>query len=60
MPYSSFTGSDFFGLISTFSDLFFSLVGVSAAFLLSRWVYGVGPLPLLSSYHYKLKDGNNA
>lgn len=59
-PYSSFSASDLLGFISAFSYLFSSVVSLSAAFLLSRWVYGVGPLRVLSSYRNKLRGGDNA
>lgn len=60
IPNFSFTGSDRLSLIITFSRLFFSLVSLSAACLLSRWVYRVGPLRSLSSYRTKLKSRDNA
>ncbi len=41
-------------LPSTFSLLFVSLVYLLTAWILSRWVYGVGPIHSLGSYRTKL------
>jgi hypothetical protein len=40
--------------ITTLSYLYSAIVSCSAAWLLSRWVYGVGPLRCLMSYRSKL------
>lgn len=60
IPYFSFSYSDLLSFVTTFSYLFFSLVSLAAAYLVSRWVYGVGPLRILSSYRNKLRGGDNA
>jgi hypothetical protein len=56
IPYFSrtITTADSFTLFITFSYLFNSLVCLAAAGLLSRWVYGVGPLLSLSKYGTRL------
>lgn len=41
-------------LIMAFSYLYSAIVSLSAAWLLSRWVYGVGPLRSLTGYRDKL------
>lgn len=41
-------------LIETFYYLFSAFACVAAAWLLSRWVYGVGPLRSLSKYYSRL------
>jgi len=60
IPYFSFTGSDRLSLITTLSYLFFSVIYLFAAWLLSRWVYGVGPLRSLTACHAKLRGRNHA
>jgi hypothetical protein len=45
--------SDRFTLFITLSYLFDSLVYLSAAMLLSRWVYGRGPFHCLSKYQVR-------
>jgi hypothetical protein len=49
IPYSSRTldVTDLFTFFNTFAYLFYSLAYMAAAWLLSRWVHGVGPTPLL-------------
>jgi hypothetical protein len=56
IPYFSpkLTLADRFILITTFSYLWGSLICFAAAWLLSRWVYGVGPLRTLSAYRSRL------
>ena len=41
---------DTFRLIDLISQVFVVLVGLAGAWLLSRWVYGVGPLRALNRY----------
>ena len=41
-------------LIGTLAYLYGSIVSLSAAWLLSRWVYGMGPLRVLMGYRSKL------
>jgi hypothetical protein len=48
-----------FSLFLTFSWLLNSLVYLAAAVLLSRWVYGMGPLRSLSKYGARLSMGND-
>jgi hypothetical protein len=52
IPYFSrtLTIRDRFTLFATFLHLFNSFVYLAAAGLLSRWVYGMGPLRSLSKY----------
>jgi hypothetical protein len=56
IPYFSrtITTTDRFTLFITSSSLCYSLVYFGAAVLLSRWVYGVGPLRSLSKYRARL------
>jgi hypothetical protein len=56
IPYFSrtLTIADRFTLIITSAYLFNALVYLTAAGLLSRWVYGLGPLRSLSIYRTKL------
>lgn len=46
-------------LITTFSYLFSAFINIAAAWVLSRWVYGVGPLRSLSKYRTKLPRRNH-
>jgi hypothetical protein len=57
LPY--YSGIDSVSLARTFSYSLAALVSFAAAFFLSRWVYGVGPLRVLATYRDKLKGGNN-
>lgn len=52
VPYISrtLTSEDRSMLIMTSFNLFDALVNFAAAWLLSRWIYGVGPLRCLSKY----------
>ena len=61
IPYFSrtLTIADRFTLFITFSSLFNSLFFLAAAGLLSRWVYGMGPLRSLSKYRTKLARSNH-
>jgi len=52
--------TDPFALFLTFSYLFNSFVYLTAARLLSRWVYGMGPLGSLSKYRARLARRNHA
>jgi hypothetical protein len=47
-------------LFISFSYLFGSFVSLAAAWLLSRWVYGMGPLRSLSKYRAVLARRNHA
>lgn len=61
LPYSSrtLTLGDRIMLATTFSYLFNAFVSLVAALLLSRWVYGVGPLRSLSKYRTVLARRNH-
>ena len=61
IPYISSTLSpaDRLDLVTTFSNLFFALFSLAAAWFLSLWVYGVGPLRGLSKYRTKLARSNH-
>jgi hypothetical protein len=61
IPYFSrtLTFIDRVTLFITFSYLFNSLVCLTAAGLLSRWVYGLGPLRSLTKYRTKLVRSNH-
>jgi len=61
IPYfdHKFTIVDRLTLLATFSYLFSSASSLGAAWLLSRWVYGVGPLDCLSAYRTKLARRND-
>ena len=47
-------------LPATLPNLFLALVYLAAAWLLSRWVYGTGPLRSLSTYRDKLSRKTDA
>ena len=59
IPYFTLNGADHFLLIMTFSNLIYALINLTAAWLLSRWVYGVGPLRSLGAYRNKLIRSNH-
>lgn len=40
--------------------LYQAIISLSAAWLLSQWIYGTGPLQALSTYHSQLSGKNNA
>jgi hypothetical protein len=50
MPYFSYSVGDRGALAATLFDLISTAVDVGAAWLVSQWVYGVGPLRSLSRY----------
>lgn len=56
IPYFSgrITVKDGFMLFTTISSFFYAFVSVVAAWALSRWVYGRGPLRALSRYRAAL------
>lgn len=56
VPYVSrtFTPSDRMLLVATLSNFFNALASLAAAWLLSSWIYGVGPLRSLKQYRTKL------
>jgi len=53
------TYADRFMFIGTFSYLIVALLYLAAAWLLSRWVFGVGPLRSLGKSRTRLERGNN-
>jgi hypothetical protein len=61
IPYfsSTFTLSDRSMLTTTLSFLFNALISLAAAWLLSRWVYGMGPLRSLNKYRTRLAGRNH-
>jgi hypothetical protein len=61
IPYLSrtLTLTDRLMLFTTFLYLFYSLVYLATAELLSRWVYGAGPLRALGKYRTKLTRRNH-
>lgn len=61
IPYFSTTlyATDRLILITTFSYLLSAVIGLASAWLLSRWVYGMGPLRSLSRYRARLTRGNH-
>ncbi|MGB6386326.1 MAG: hypothetical protein WBD25_15565 [Terriglobales bacterium] len=62
IPYFSPTldVADRLTLIATFSYLYSAAISLLAACLLSRWVYGVGPLRSLMNYRSKLTRRRDA
>jgi hypothetical protein len=54
IPYFSATAADQSMLLISASYLYTALVSFSAAVIMSRWVYGVGPFRSLSSYRGNL------
>ena len=62
IPYSSAgnTAVDRFMLIITLHFLYSAMVSLSAAWMLSRWVFGRGPLGSLTAYHSKLTGRKRA
>lgn len=42
------------------TEFYTAVVAFSAAWVLSKWVYGVGPLRCLSEYRKRLLEGRNA
>jgi hypothetical protein len=59
IPYFSFTTADRLMLTTTFLFLFNAFISLAAAWLLSRWVYGMGPLRSLSKYRTRLARRNH-
>lgn len=59
IPYIS-RGRYVMSLAVTFSYLYAAIISLTAAWLVSRWVYGVGPLSALGRYHSVLTGRKNA
>ncbi len=60
VPYFSFDAAERISLMMTFSYLLAAIMPCVAACILSRWVYGVGPLHSLSAYRSKLTRSDHA
>ena len=62
IPYLSptLTVADRMMLISAIDSLYSAIVSLSAAWLLSRWVYGVGPIRALAACSGKLTGRKHA
>jgi len=56
IPYFSrtFTVADWSMLVMTLAYLYSSIVSFSAAWLLSKWIYGTGPFSTLMAYRSRL------
>jgi hypothetical protein len=61
IPYgsSTFSLADRLMLADTLSSLFYAFICFATAWLLSRWVYGVGPLCSLRNYRTRLARGKH-
>jgi hypothetical protein len=51
--------SDRVDLFVTISDFFCALIGVAAAWILSRWVFGAGPIKCLGPSHANSSKGSH-
>jgi hypothetical protein len=60
VPSDSFTSGDRVTLIASCAYLFSACCSLAGAWLLSRWVYGVGPLSSLTRYKTRLARRNDA
>ena len=60
VPARGFTFDDKFTLIVTAASLIDGCVALAAAWLLSRWVYGVGPFRSLSAYRTRITRKDHA
>jgi hypothetical protein len=62
IPYSSHTwnASDWFMFVTTGYSLYGALVSFAGAWVLSHWVYGVGPFRALIEYRGKIARRSNA
>jgi hypothetical protein len=54
IPYFSWTVVDRLSLGATLDHLFGSILNLAAAWLLSRWAYGTGPVQALGKYRTRL------
>ena len=59
VPSDSFTSSDRVTLIASCGYLFSACCSLVGGWLLSRWVYGVGPLSSLARYRTRLARRND-
>ncbi len=60
IPYFSFSAVEILRLINTTLFLYSSIFSLCAAWVLSKWVYGVGPFRCLSEYRSKLVGREHA
>jgi hypothetical protein len=62
IPYFSptLTVADRFMLVTTSIHLYLAVVAFSAAWLLSRWIYGVGPIRSLARYYKDFSERKHA
>ena len=60
VPSDFFTSGDRVTLIASCGYLFSACCSLAGAWLLSRWVYGVGPLNSLTRYKTRLARRNDA
>jgi hypothetical protein len=59
IPYDTLTGADRIMLIGAFTYLFHAFLYLVAAWVLCRWVYGLGLLPTLSKLRNTLARRDN-
>lgn len=59
IPYFSWTVDERLSLDVTLAYLVGAIINLAAAWLLSRWVYGTGPLQALSRYRTRLPRRND-
>lgn len=55
IPYFAFTAMNGWMLLLSANNVYTSVAAFSAATIISRWVYGVGPFRSLSAYRGKLR-----
>jgi hypothetical protein len=60
IPYFSWTFDERISLYLAVAHTLAAVVNLTGAWLLSRWVYGTGPLQMLSRYRMKLSGRNHA
>ena len=60
VPYFSFPSLNRFVLISTVTNLYGAPASLGAAWLLSRWISGAGPLCLVMKHGDRLRARNHA
>ncbi len=59
IPYDTFTHNDRLMLLHTFTYLFTAFIYLAAAWVLSRWAHGMGPLRSLSKFRTRLARRKN-
>ena len=60
IPYGTFTSGQWFTLLPAFANFGGGVISLFAAWLLSRWVYGMGPFHSLTECSTKIARGNDA